>query len=264
MILILIIFGLCFIWYYLGWFIRLGFAYLKALRFAPKDLLLYFKERKWNFWSGFGLRIYVGMFGTGKTLSAVRYVRSNALRYNLNVLSNIHLTDVAYTPLVNYQQIIDAPGNTIVLIDEISTVFNSRAWKDFNVNLLFQLLQCRKQRKELVCTAQRFAHVDKLLRDITAEVIVCSKRWRVCKNIAYDGWDYENTSTAFALLPLWRFAYVSTDELYHAYDTDELIDNAKRTDFVSNDDILARRGGVQQVIPEKVSKKGKRLYYGKR
>lgn len=246
-----------------NWCISQAFVFLTALvRFAPRDIFHYFMHRRWRRWNGFGLRIYVGMFGTGKTLSAVEYVRRNAIKYNLNVLSNIHLTDIKYTPLVNYSQIIDSPGNTIVLIDEISTVLNAREWKNFNINLLFQLLQCRKDKKELVGTAQRFAHVDKLIRDITAEVIVCRKRWRVCTNVAYDGWDYENAPAQFAIPPIWRYAYVSTDELYSAFDTNELIDNVKRTDFVSNSEILVNRGSVE-VIPEKQTKKGKRLYFGK-
>ena len=245
------------------WWLSIFITFIKALVFLPKDVYFYIRDQKWHEWYGFGLRIYVGMFGTGKSLSAVNYVRSNALRYNLNVLSNIKLLDVPYTPLVNYQQIIDAPANTIILIDEVSTVLNSRSWKDFNVNLLFQLLQCRKQKKELVCTAQRFAHVDKLIRDITAEVVVCRKSWRIAFNTAFDGWDYENTAASFAITPLWRKCYVATDTLYNSYDTDEIIDNAKRTDFVSNDETLQKRG-VVDVMPEKVSRKGKKLYFGKR
>jgi len=259
----LFVVALVFVWWLLGWYLRIAWTFVKALRFAPRDIYLYFKEKRWLIWRGFGIRIYVGMFGTGKSLSAVNYVRRNALKYKLNVLSNIHLKDIPYTPLVNYQQIIEAPANTIILIDEISTVFNSRSWKDFNINLLFQLLQCRKNRKELVCTAQRFAHVDKLIRDITGEVIVCRKTWRVCTNVAYDGWDYENSAAQFAIVPLWKYVYCATNDLYNAYDTDEIIDNTKRTDFVSNDEILVRRG-VIEVMPEKVSKKGKKVYFGKR
>lgn len=250
----------CFIGFILRWYICLAFTFFKSLRYAPFDLRDYIKNKGWCAWKGFGLRIYVGMFGTGKSLSAVRYVRKNALRYNLNVLSNIHLNDVPYTPLINYNQIIDAPANTIVLIDEISTVLNARNWKDFNINLLFQLLQCRKQRKQLVATAQRFAHVDKLIRDITAQVIVCRKYWRVCTNTSYDGWDYENAVAQFSIPVLWRKSYVATDTLFHAYDTDELIDNVKRTDFVSNDDTLVARGGVKEVVPEKVTRKGRKFY----
>ncbi len=248
--------------YLFRWPISILLSYASALRFAPKDLYRYFRYRQWRDWGGFGLRIYVGMFGTGKSLSAVRFVRNSYHRYHLNVLSNIHLSDIPYTPLVNYQQIIDAPKNTIILVDEVSTLFNSRTWKDFNINLLFQLLQCRKDRKQLVCTAQRFSHVDKLLRDITAEVIVCRKRWRVCMNYAYDGADYENTPAQFAIKPLFKLAYVATDRLYHAYDTDEVIDNAKKTDFISNDEILAARA-PDKVIPEKLTKKGKKLVFRK-
>lgn len=243
----------------LRWWLCLLFTFIKSLRYAPFDLWDYIKNKGWTIWNGFGLRVYVGLFGTGKTLSAVNYVRRNALKYHLNVLSNIRLNDVPYTPLVNYNQIINAPANTIILIDEISTVLNARSWKDFNVNLLFQLLQCRKEHKELVCTAQRFAHVDKLIRDITAEVIVCRKLWRVCTNTAYDGWDYENAVAQFSIPHLWRKAYVATNVLYDAYDTSELIDNAKRTDFISNDDILTARG-VKEVIPEKTNRKGRKYY----
>lgn len=246
----------------LRWPISLFFTAVKAMRFAPADIYTYYKHKKWKEWSGFGLRIYVGMFGTGKSLSAVRYVRSQALRYHLNVISNIALKDIPYTPLVNYQQIIDAPANTIILIDEVSTVFNARSWKDFNINLLFQLLQCRKNRKQLVCTAQRFSHVDKLLRDITAEVVVCRKNWRVCRNYSYDGWDYENTPAQFAIRPLWKYCYVSTNRLYNAYDTDEIIDNAKKTDFLSNDEILISRM-PEKVLPDTLTKKGKKMVFRK-
>lgn len=258
-----VICAVCFLLgYLLRWYLSLIWTTVKASVYVPKDVYLYFKHRKWRDWSGFGLRIYVGMFGTGKSLSAVNYVRNNARKYHLHVISNIVLKDIEYTPLVNYQQIINAPKNTIILIDEVSTVFNARSWKDFNINLLFQLLQCRKDRKQLVCTAQRFAHVDKLLRDITAEVIVCRKNWRICRNYAYDGWDFENTPAQFAIKPMWKHCYVATDSLYNAYDTDEIIDNAKKTNFVSNADILARRM-PDKVIPDKLSKKGKKLVTGK-
>lgn len=248
--------------YLLRWPISIAVTAVKSLRFAPTDIFNYFRYRKWKEWSGFGLRIYVGMFGTGKSLSAVRYVRSQAVRYHLNVISNIVLKDIEYTPLVNYQQIIDAPANTIVLIDEVSTVFNARSWKDFNINLLFQLLQCRKNRKQLVCTAQRFAHVDKLLRDITAEVVVCRKYWRICLNYAYDGWDYENTPAQFAIKSMWKYCYLATNKLYNAYDTDEIIDNAKKTDFLSNDEILASRM-PDKVMPDNLTKKGKKMIFRK-
>lgn len=208
------------------------------------DFISYIKNRKWNDWNGFGLNIYVGIFGKGKTLSATKYVLKQAKRYNLNVISNIKLNGYPYIPLTNWQQIVEAEGNTIILIDEISTVFNARQWKNFNINLLFQLLQCRKNKKMIVGTAQRFAHVDKLLRDITYNVIDCNKYWRLLHNSFYDGWDYENCQNAVMLRRLTHYWNFISNKDYVAYDTSEIIDNAKRTEFISNDEIMTSRGDV--------------------
>ena len=209
------------------------------------DIYEYFKYKKWNDWNGFGLNIYVGMFGRGKTLSATKFVIAQAKRYKLNVISNIRLNGIPYTPLTNWQEIVDAPGNTIILIDEMSTVFNAREWKNFNINLLFQLLQCRKNKKMIVGTAQRFAHVDKLLRDITYEVIDCNKYWRFQHTVHFDGWEYENCMNHHMLQRThhdWQFIR-NID--YLGYDTSEIIDNTKRTEFMSNEEILNARGEVQ-------------------
>lgn len=222
------------------------------------DIFMYFKGRKWRIWNGYGLNIYVGMFGKGKTLCASHYVISQAKKYHLHVLSNVKLMGIEYVQLVNYQQIIDCDPNTIILIDEVSTLFNARSWKDFNVNLLFQLLQCRKNKKQLICTAQRFAHVDKLLRDITNHVIDCNKYWRFQKNTYYDAWDYENVSNPEMLKSIGKDWYFVTDNWYKSYDTSELIDNAKKTDFISNDEILINRGETQY-NELAVKKPGKKL-----
>lgn len=232
----------------------------REIAYLGLDIFQYFRYRKWNHWNGFGLNIYVGMFGRGKTLSATKYVLSQAKRYKLNVISNIKLNGYPYTPLTNWQQIVDAPGNTIILIDEMSTVFNARQWKDFNINLLFQLLQCRKNKKMIVGTAQRFAHVDKLLRDITYEVIDCRKIWRWQHTVNYDGWDYENCMNHDMLKRTshnWQFI---RNQDYAAYDTSEIIDNAKRTDFISNEEIMNARGEVQfnELAVSKVSRKFKK------
>lgn len=232
----------------------------REIAYLGLDIYEYFKYKKWNNWNGFGLSIYVGMFGRGKTLSATKYVLRIAKRYKLNVISNIKLNGYPYTPLTNWQEIVDAPGNTIILIDEMSTVFNAREWKNFNVNLLFQLLQCRKNKKMIVGTAQRFAHVDKLLRDITYEVIDCNKYWRLQHTSHYDGWDYENCMNSNMLKRLsheWQFI---TNKDYNGYDTSEIIDNTKRTEFMSNEEILTARGEVQfnELAVSKVSRKFKK------
>lgn len=257
---IIIIFSMLifFIFFKLGHCILLNIH--REIKYLGLDIYTYFNEKKWKKWNGFGLNIYVGMFGKGKTLSATKYVLSQARRYKLNIISNIRLNGIEYTPLVNWQQIVDAPGNTIILIDEISTVFNARAWKDFNINLLFQLLQCRKNKKMIIGTAQRFAHVDKLLRDITYNVIDCNKTWRFLHNEHYDGWDYEIMQNPRMIKRVNHIWYFVNNKDFMSYDTDEIIDNAKRTSFVSNEEILVNRGNVEfnELGVSKVSRKFKK------
>lgn len=228
--------------------------------YGAKDIFLYIKNRQWRIWNGYGLDIYVGLFGKGKTLSASKYVISQAKHYNLNVLSNIKLNGIPYTPLVNYNQIIDAPENTIIFIDEISTVFNARSWKDFNMNLLFQILQCRKNKKKIVATAQRFAHVDKLIRDITAYVIDCDKHWRFVHNSVYDAYSFENALNPRMIKREYHSWSFIRDKDYKSYDTSEIIDNAKKTEFISNADMRAKYIDTQfnPLAVSKLSRRGKK------
>ena len=209
--------------------------------YALYDVVDYIVNKRWKEWKGFGIDMYIGMFGTGKTLSAVNYVISQAKKYKLHVYSNIKLYGIEYTELKNFKDIINAPENSIFLIDEISTLFNARNWKDFSIDLLFQILQCRKNRKKLVCTAQRFQHVDKLLRDVTSNVIVCSKTWRFCHNQYYDAYDYENVSNGNLIKRIANVWYFATNKLYKAYDTAELIDNFKKEEFISNSEVRENR-----------------------
>lgn len=225
-----------------------------SIFYGVKDTFNYFKYQKWKEWNGFGLIFYTGLFGTGKTLSATKYVIATAKRYNLNVISNISLQGIEYTPLFNYQQILDAPAYTIIFIDEISTLWNSREYKSFPVEVLFQLLQNRKSHIQFIATAQRFEHIDKLLRDVASYVVDCQKVWRFTINTFYDAYMYERVNGQF-LKPAFEKLSFITDLDYAAYDTNEIIDNIKKIDFVSNDEIRGKR--VESLYnPLKISNKG--------
>ena len=64
---------------------------------------------------------------------------------------------------------------TIVAMDELSVQMNSRSFKDnFNAYFLNTLLCCRHYHISFYGSAQRFQHVDKLLRDVTHTVIQCN------------------------------------------------------------------------------------------
>ena len=93
---------------------------IRLFTYAVRDVVDYIVHKGWKVWKGFGIRMYIGMFGTGKTLSAVRYVINQAIQYNLHVYSNIKLNGIEYTELKNFKDIIDAPPDSIFLIDKTS------------------------------------------------------------------------------------------------------------------------------------------------
>lgn len=154
---------------WLGYLVRLP----KFLFLLVKDLIPYIKNRSWLNFDGWGLHLYVGKFGAGKTCTMVHDAYLLAKRYpKLTIVTNLQLSGfpshTQILPLRSPQDILNAPVNTLVLIDEIGTIFNSRdfaASKQSVPKILFQhLCQCRKRHMQIYATTQRWNFLDKQLR----------------------------------------------------------------------------------------------------
>ncbi len=243
-----------------------------TVRYAVKDFIKYIKYRRWNEIQTGSIIGYVGLFGKGKTLSSVHYVTSLYSRYHnkkvydfnrkkwvtqdVNVLSNVELTGIPYTRLDSLQQIVDitdASKNegssdnvlkiTLVLMDEASTQLNSREFKT-NIDPLFlnTLLTCRHHHISLIYTAQRFQHVDALLRQVTAYVVSCNKVWRFMVHGKYDAWEMENATNVSLIKPMCRYGWFITDKDFNMYDTLACVSNLKKAvkkgDMISQKEIL--------------------------
>lgn len=133
---------------------------------------------------------------------------------------------------------------TLVLGDEFSVQLNSRNFKA-NINPLFlnTILTCRHHHISLYYTAQRFSHVDALLRQVTSYVVSCNKIWRWQLSNIYDAWEMENASSASLLTPLSRTGFFVFNSDYTAYDTLACVGNLKKSfdenDMLSEDEILS-------------------------
>ncbi|HEX3038600.1 MAG TPA: hypothetical protein VHO94_06370 [Oscillospiraceae bacterium] len=239
------------------------------------DFIKWLRNKGWLIFEGWGLHIYVGRFGAGKTCTMVNDAYLLAKRYpQLHIVTNLKLVGFpAHTeilPLKTPSDILNAPKNTLVLIDEIGTIFNSRDFAASKVSvpkILFQhICQVRKRHLMIYATSQRWNFVDKQLRDITATVRVCSVQFphpfcRMGTVHVYDSYEYD---LAFSnpLLPLNcldAYCYVQTDEIRKLYDTEELIQNMLNDKYVSDEEILRNRGDLNGGIGE-VSKDGSKAY----
>jgi hypothetical protein len=231
--------------------------FVRFVAWKVKDVYTYFKNKEWEIFDGFGLHIYVGMFGSGKTSSMVYDAYCLASKYkSLQILTNMHIQNfpkhTKIIPLVSYKQIVDSPANTLILMDELSSEANSRDWKKEGIppDVLRTILQCRKQRKEFFATAQRFMHVDALYRQITFTVREChcmAGRWNFVS--VFDGWEYENRNNPLKPLEsLKSYSFVQTDHVRSLYDTAELVEKLKKTEYVDSVEILEKQGTRSTVI----------------
>jgi len=156
--------------------------------------------------------MFCGPQGSGKTLSAVKYV-SSLLEFNpqTKLCTNLYLKDY---PIVTFNEFIgknkdrftidnvfnenacykayltenrvfefnndedlsrysNGERGFIFLIDEIQLYFNSLESKNINPEVMVQISQQRKQRKHIVCTSQVFGRMAKPLREQFSSVILC-------------------------------------------------------------------------------------------
>ncbi len=243
-----------------------------ALFYGVRDAVAYFRYRRWNDAPAGRITCYAGLFGKGKTLSAVHRAVSFYRRYDnlkvfdpgrgkwvtqkVHIISNVDLA-IPFERFVSLSQIVavaetmrarDAEAGTrtvtLVLGDEFSVQLNSRSFKD-NIDPLFlnTLLTCRHHHISLVYTAQRFSHVDALLRQVTSHVITCDKCWRVMVHRQYDAYEMENASDPTNVRVERRSGWFIRDGDFAAYDTlacvGRLAKSCREGDMLSEAEILA-------------------------
>lgn len=225
------------------------------------DIFDYFGKQKWKEFNYYGIQMYIGMFGHGKTLSMTHDARMIYDRFGDKVrfISNYKLNDIPYIPLINFNQLVDIGEEenspyigTVVLIDEIENVLSHRNFANFPLSLLHTLTQQRKKKVYILCSAQRFFMVDKLFRAITTNVIDCNKYWRFQHQEIYDAWDLENSMNYSMIRRLYNSWFFIRNIDYDSYDTSEMIKKGTAEDFISNESALVRKGLDSMSNPDAV------------
>lgn len=230
----------------------------RSIFYLCKDTFEYIYYKKWQEFTWFGIYNFCGMFGKGKSLSCVDYTcriyrRMQKYGKNVRIISNIDLKDVPYIPLVNFQQVVQIAedtinGNdngycgTILVIDEIENILSHRKYASFPMEIMHTLTQQRKAKLVCFTTLQRWHMCDKCWRDISTWCVQCWKIWRFQRLKFYDGWDIENAiNTDLVRCKRTEWFYVK-DSTYNQYDTSSMVTKNSAEDFISNDELLGRRG----------------------
>lgn len=203
--------------------------------------------------------MYVGLPGTGKTLSMVEYLmRLQAEQPDIKVYSNFgYKYQTGEINTLDDLYLINDPAGVVFAVDEVQLSFQARQFGAFPSEMIFLLTQNRKFKKHFVCTAQLFEHVDKVFRDLTNLVVEC-KNWgsRMFFQKAYLSLDYRRQvsdpldTKGFTTFTMWSYFFVATNEIYEAYDTYKVVESFKREREKSDVSLGNMLDKMRQLAPE--------------
>lgn len=200
----------------------------------PKNLIDTFKFRRKfakdnpDFFFPQGLLVFCGSQGSGKTLSAVQYIKKLCIEYPRAILcTNTKINGLpAHTAVVPYEGIESLTkyenGNfgVIYFIDEIHLEFNSLESRNVPIEVMIEVSQQRKQRKHIVGTSQVYMRMAKPFREQIKNVVIC-KKWLNCIqfNRLIDGESCREVDGQLKFDTSKICLWFHSPELYNCYDT---------------------------------------------
>ena len=215
------------------------FSIPQLLYYKIKDIKNFNKD----YFKLYGLRLYTGRQGAGKTIGLVYDLECYRKRYPKAKIYTNFGYKYETSPLKSLNDLLDpqlknGTDGVIFAIDEIQNEFSCSNSKDFPETLLSQITQQRKQRVCILATSQVFSRVAKPLREQCFIVVLCQTiLGRYTRLKYYDADDYieysENPSRdkRRRLRKKNYNSFVQTDYIRELYNSYLLIERLNRTGF---------------------------------
>lgn len=195
------------------------------------DLIKYrsrFRKENPEYFYPEGLLVFCGSQGSGKTLSAVQYVKKLCSEYPRAILvTNTKIEGLpAHTAVVPYNGIESLTSHTnglngvIYFIDEIHLEFNSLESKNVPIEVMIEVSQQRKQRKHIVGTSQVYMRMAKPLREQIKNVVICKNFFKCIQfNRLIDGESAHEENGKLKFDTVKHVVWFHSPKLYNSYDT---------------------------------------------
>lgn len=217
-----------------------GFFYKLSIFWAWKAKDIYDGIKNGKVFDEFGVTMYCGRQGAGKTMAMTEYLeRMRELYPEAIIVTNYGYSnqDKEFTDWNDFFEIRNAEKGVIFAIDEIQNEFSSSAWNKFPETLLQVITQQRKQRIKIVCTSQIFTRVAKQLREQCNDVVDCvtvAGRWTF--TTCLDAIDYNNTIDSPTgkkkIRRLYRKNFLQDDYIRGLYGSYEVIEKISNTVYL--------------------------------
>lgn len=214
-------------------------------------LMAYNREQKKlnpDFFHPDGSIVFCGPQGSGKTLSAVKYVEQLHKAYpKALIVSNIHLNFCDY---IQYDGFVDDKAHShpnalsnlnngifgvIVLIDEIQVEFSSLDSLQLSPTMINIICQQRKRRFHIVGTSQLFTRIAKAYREQISAAVDCSSIFGYIQRLqvidfARCAYDMQGNLTNLAYSK--QYFWTRSKRLYDLYDTSEIVSRVGKADIL--------------------------------
>lgn len=187
-----------------------------------------FKKNHPTYFEPEGLLVFCGPQGSGKTLSAVQYVKKVCelfpkciLVTNTDILNLPKYTKViAYKGIESLTKIENGQDGVLYFIDEIHLEFNSLESKNVPIEVMIEVAQQRKQRKHIVGTSQVYMRMAKPFREQIKNVVICKNFFHSIQfNRLIDGDSAVEKNGKLVFDTVKYSIWFHSPELYGSYDT---------------------------------------------
>ncbi len=212
----------------------------------------------------YGIWAFTGYYGEGKSLGEVNFAFMQKKKHpelNIKIYSNFNVKGQD-GKIEKWEDILELPPNTILLFDEIQSTFSSTKFKDFPMELLWKLTQCRKHGLAIFCTTPVFSRMSIQLRESVDFVITSKNVFKLDRLFKYSFFradEYEKLQNSHGLFDglkkkqaiEFTYTLVARDLEYRRYDTKEQIE---RMDVVDDQPVKSKTLNVKQLENDIVKK----------
>lgn len=199
----------------------------------------------------YGIYGYFGLPGYGKTMAMSWELLELRKKYKdqIYIFTNYGFKEED-KPFTDWRMLLDTYDKPAIFAwDEVQNEFNSRDFKNFPVELLTLLTQNRKGNgKRIYYTAQRYNRVDKVFRELSFRVGDCKTLFgRYTRVKWYDTEDYEQLQQSYRVEDKMKMRcykkdkFIQTDEIRNSYDSYQMLESAKKKEYISQQEIIAKR-----------------------
>lgn len=214
------------------------------IRWKIYDLLLLIINGR--LFEEYGLTIYCGRQGGGKSISMVEYLdRIKKIYPNCMIVTNFNYIrqDMPFTDWRQFTTLRNGTDGIIFAIDELQNEYNSTNWQDFPEEILSVVTQQRKQRIKIVATSQVFTRVVKQLREQCYEVVECKTffgRWTKQKCFDADDYNYiidnPTPERKFRTPKKWRYSFIQSNYIRNSFDSYAVVKNMENKQFLNRNE----------------------------